>query len=98
MQEIILSGIKKIKAKEGTEIHIKHDVFKDNKTHLHIMDISANHNGIFHNHRITIGAVDGKRVPVSLDDIQKSLDDYRQHVANEVEWKSNVADIVRQLK
>lgn len=99
MREIIASGDKKVTSKTGTEVHVNHTISKDDKTHLHIIDISSSHNGIYHNHRLTVGSVDdGKRPNVSLDDLQKTLDEYRQKVADEVDWKSGIASLVRQLK
>jgi len=58
---------------------------------LTIIKIQAMCGQTTHGHTVTVGAVDGTRpAPPTATELQKMLDDGRNHAANEAAWKENV--------
>ncbi len=90
--------IKMIASRYGHTARVEHSTFitKDN---LHVIELKARCGQTLEISRVTIGAVDGKRLPPpTREQLQHMLDTHRQRVADEASWKETVRENIQGIE
>jgi hypothetical protein len=90
--------VKIVSSVHGLNVLVAHSVQK-NEEHLHRIDIVGLCGSSSHTKTWTIGAVDGARPdPPTSEELQNTLDEFRQEVADHAAWKERVGRNVANLK
>lgn len=84
--------MKTIKSAHGHNVQIEHSIVMHPQSQLHVIEIVGTVGPVIREvKRITIGAVDGPRPdPPTTEELQKTIDEHRQQVADEASWKEHV--------